>query len=35
MGIINWSADFGLWYLRGRDFPSLLEEYPDASERLD
>jgi len=26
-GIINWAEDFGLRYLRGRDFPGLLEEY--------
>jgi RNA ligase partner protein len=35
MGIINWSEDFGLRYLKGRDFPSLLEEYLDASDRID
>ncbi|WP_135825311.1 RNA ligase partner protein [Halorussus ruber] len=33
MGIINWSEDFGLRYLRGRDFPSLLEEYLNAGEQ--
>jgi len=32
MGILNWSEDFGLRYLRGRDFPALLDEYLDASE---
>jgi hypothetical protein len=26
-GIINWAEDFGLRYLRGRDFPTLLDEY--------
>ncbi|MDY6817867.1 MAG: RNA ligase partner protein [Halobacteriales archaeon] len=26
-GIINWAEDFGLRYLRGRDFPSLLADY--------
>lgn len=26
-GIIKWAEDFGLRYLRGRDFPALLEEY--------
>ncbi len=31
-GIISWAEDFGLRYLRGRDFPSLLEEYLDAIE---
>ncbi|WP_458187523.1 RNA ligase partner protein [Haladaptatus sp. NG-WS-4] len=30
-GIINWAEDFGLRYLRGRDLPSLLEEYIEAS----
>jgi hypothetical protein len=34
-GVINWSEDFGLRYLRGRDFPSLLEEYLNASEGLE
>lgn len=32
-GIINWAEDFGLRYLKGRDFPLLLEEYLQASER--
>lgn len=31
-GIINWAEDFGLRYLKGRDFPLLLEEYLQASE---
>ena len=26
-GIIAWTEEFGLRYLRGRDFPDLLEEY--------
>jgi hypothetical protein len=26
-GIISWADDFGLRYLRGREFPTLLEEY--------
>ena len=26
-GIINWAEDFGLRFLRGRDFPPLLREY--------
>ncbi|WP_435194314.1 RNA ligase partner protein [Natronomonas sp. EA1] len=26
-GIINWAEAFGLRYLKGRDFPRLLEEY--------
>lgn len=30
-GIINWAEDFGLRYLRGRDFPTLLDEYLQAS----
>jgi RNA ligase partner protein len=29
-GIITWAEDFGLRYLKGRDFPSLLSEYLDA-----
>ncbi|WP_423744306.1 RNA ligase partner protein (plasmid) [Haladaptatus sp. SPP-AMP-3] len=33
-GIINWAEDFGLRYLRGRDFPPLLESYLDASEEM-
>ncbi|MDY7082774.1 MAG: PIN domain-containing protein, partial [Halobacteria archaeon] len=32
-GIINWAEDFGLRYMRGRDFPALLEEYLDAAAR--
>jgi RNA ligase partner protein len=35
VGIVSWAEDFGLRYLRGRDFPSLLEEYLDASERVE
>ncbi|MEF8843407.1 MAG: RNA ligase partner protein [Haloarculaceae archaeon] len=30
-GIITWAEDFGLRYLRGRDFPTLLDEYLAAS----
>ncbi|MFB6184530.1 MAG: RNA ligase partner protein [Haloarculaceae archaeon] len=30
-GIINWAEDFGLRYLKGRDFPALLAEYLHAS----
>ncbi|WP_224268633.1 RNA ligase partner protein [Haloprofundus salinisoli] len=30
-GIIDWAEDFGLRYLRGRDFPNLLNAYLDAS----
>jgi hypothetical protein len=30
-GIIAWAEDFGLRYLRGRDFPALLEQYLQAS----
>jgi hypothetical protein len=26
-GIISWAEDFGLRYLKGRDFPGLLEAY--------
>ncbi|WP_247001993.1 RNA ligase partner protein [Halosolutus gelatinilyticus] len=26
-GIIDWTEDFGLRYLRGREFPTLLEQY--------
>ncbi len=33
VGIINWAEEFGLRYLRGREFPVLLEEYLAASER--
>jgi RNA ligase partner protein len=32
-GIINWAEDFGLRYLQGRDFPTLLAEYLEATER--
>lgn len=32
VGIINWAEGFGLRYMKGRDFPSLLEEYLEASE---
>ena len=32
-GIINWAEDFGLRYMRGREFPDLLAEYLDAAER--
>ncbi len=31
-GIIHWAEGFGLRYLKGRDFPSLLTEYLAASE---
>ena len=31
-GIINWAEDFGLRYLKGRDFPGLLEQYLRASD---
>ncbi|WP_380677791.1 RNA ligase partner protein [Salinigranum sp. GCM10025319] len=31
-GIISWADDFGLRYLRGREFPTLLEEYLRAAE---
>jgi RNA ligase partner protein len=31
-GIIDWAENFGLRYLRGRDFPTLLDEYLDAVE---
>jgi len=30
-GIISWAEDFGLRYIRGKDFPTLLEEYLQAS----
>lgn len=33
-GIINWAEDFGLRYLRGRDFPPLLDSYLEASEEM-
>ena len=35
VGIVSWAEDFGLRYLRGRDFPSLLAEYLDANERTE
>jgi hypothetical protein len=31
-GIIDWAEDFGLRYLRGRDFPDLLDAYLTGSE---
>ncbi|RBI63414.1 RNA ligase partner protein [halophilic archaeon] len=31
-GVIDWAENFGLRYLRGRDFPTLLDEYLDAAE---
>lgn len=31
-GIIRWAEDFGLRYLKGRDFPSLLSSYLAASD---
>lgn len=31
-GIISWADDFGLRYLRGREFPALLDEYIRAGE---
>ena len=34
-GIISWAEDFGLRYLKGRDFPSLLEEYLRAADALE
>jgi RNA ligase partner protein len=34
-GIINWAEDFGLRYLKGRDFPALLSEYLDAHTRTE
>ncbi|QLD84529.1 RNA ligase partner protein [Natronomonas halophila] len=34
-GIIGWAESFGLRYLRGSDFPTLLEEYLHASERIE
>jgi hypothetical protein len=34
-GIIEWADDFGLRYLKGRNFPALLEEYLVASGRED
>ncbi|MFC7222343.1 RNA ligase partner protein [Halalkalicoccus sp. GCM10025322] len=32
-GIVGWAEDFGLRYLKGRDFPALLEEYLRAADR--
>ena len=34
-GIINWAEDFGLRYMRGRDFPDLLDQYLTASVRTE
>jgi RNA ligase partner protein len=34
-GIIGWAESFGLRYLRGSNFPTLLEEYLHASERIE
>jgi uncharacterized protein len=39
-GIIDWTEDFGLRYLRGREFPDLLEQYltavdPDSKRTVD
>lgn len=34
-GIISWAEDFGLRYLKGRDFPALLEEYLRAAGTLE
>ena len=31
-GIVGWAEDFGLRYLKGRDFPTLLEEYLSAAD---
>ncbi|MFB6284902.1 MAG: RNA ligase partner protein [Halobacteria archaeon] len=33
-GIIEWAEDFGLRYMKGRDFPNLLEEYLKAGGEL-
>jgi hypothetical protein len=30
-GVIDWAESFGLRYIRGRDFPTLLDEYLSAS----
>ncbi|MFW5965177.1 MAG: RNA ligase partner protein [Halodesulfurarchaeum sp.] len=35
VGIINWAEEFGLRYLRGREFPGLLEEYLEAADRTE
>lgn len=34
-GIIEWAADFGLRYLRGRDFPPLIEAYFEGIDGMD
>lgn len=34
-GIINWAGEFGLRYIRGRSFPTLLEEYLRATEEAE
>jgi RNA ligase partner protein len=34
-GIITWAEDFGLRYMRGRDFPDLLDQYLTASVRTE
>ena len=39
-GIIDWTEDFGLRYIRGREFPDLLEQYltavdPDSKRTVD
>ncbi|SNZ16098.1 hypothetical protein SAMN06269185_2695 [Natronoarchaeum philippinense] len=34
-GIVAWTEDFGLRYLRGREFPDLLREYLRAVEEID
>jgi RNA ligase partner protein len=34
-GIIKWAESFGLRYLRGRDFPALLDDYLAAHHRTD
>lgn len=34
-GVIAWTEDFGLRYLRGRDFPDLLRNYLEAVEGTD
>lgn len=39
-GIIDWTEDFGLRYIRGREFPDLLEQYltavdPDSKRTID
>ena len=32
-GIIGWTEDFGLRYIRGREFPNLIEQYLEAVQR--